>query len=43
MSALPRDGRLADLPRPTAVRAVTTISVSQGAWWTAILLGFFGI
>jgi hypothetical protein len=42
LSALPREGRLADLPRPTAIRAVASVSLSQGAWWTAILVGFFG-
>jgi hypothetical protein len=42
MSVLPRSARLADLPRPFACRAVAAALVSQAAWWTAILIGFFG-
>jgi hypothetical protein len=40
---LPRSTRLADLPRSFVVRAVAAAVVSQVAWWTAILIGFFGI
>jgi hypothetical protein len=43
LSELPRSTRLSDLPRPFAVRAVTAAALSQLAWWTAILIGFFGI
>lgn len=42
MSFVPRATRLADLPRPFAVRALTATAISQGAWWTAIVIGFFG-
>jgi hypothetical protein len=40
---LPRATRLSDLPRGFAVRAVGAATFSQAAWWTAILIGFFGI
>jgi hypothetical protein len=43
LSELPRSTRLADLPRPFAARAVSAATFSQIAWWTAILIGFFGI
>ncbi len=43
LSELPRAARLSDLPRPFAVRAVGAATFSQIAWWTAILIGFFGI
>lgn len=43
LSGLPRATRLSDLPRPFAVRAVAAAAFSQIAWWTAILIGFFGI
>jgi hypothetical protein len=43
LSELPRATRLSDLPRPFAVRAVSAATFSQIAWWTAILIGFFGI
>lgn len=42
MSFVPRTTRLADLPRPFAARAVTATAISQCAWWTAIVIGFFG-
>ncbi|HET9170181.1 MAG TPA: hypothetical protein VFN97_12125 [Actinospica sp.] len=43
LGALPRATRLSDLPRPFAVRAVAAAALSQIAWWTAIVIGFFGI
>ena len=43
LAALPRSTRLADLPRSFAVRAIAAALISQLAWWTAILIGFFGI
>jgi len=43
LSRLPRATRLTDLPRSFAVRAVLAAAFSQLAWWTAILIGFFGI
>jgi hypothetical protein len=43
LSGLPRATRLSDLPRSFAVRAVAAATFSQLAWWTAILIGFFGI
>ena len=43
LADLPRATRLSDLPRPFAVRAVGAATLSQIAWWTAILIGFFGI
>ncbi|HWG23396.1 hypothetical protein [Actinospica sp.] len=43
LADLPRATRLSDLPRPFAVRAVAAATFSQLAWWTAILIGFFGI
>lgn len=43
LADLPRSTRLSDLPRPFAVRAVLAATFSQIAWWTAILIGFFGI
>jgi hypothetical protein len=43
LSGLPRSMRLNDLPRSFAVRAIATAVLSQVVWWTAILIGFFGI
>lgn len=43
LAELPRGTRLADLPRSFAARAVAAALLSQVAWWTAILIGFFGI
>jgi hypothetical protein len=43
LSGLPRSTRLGDLPRSFAVRAIAAALLSQVVWWTAILIGFFGI
>jgi len=43
LAGLPRHTRLADLPRSFALRALAAALLSQVAWWTAILIGFFGI
>jgi hypothetical protein len=41
MLALPRGAGIGQVPRSLLVRVVGHATVSQGSWWTAVIIGYF--